>query len=135
MVKESLILTKLELKKLEKRRRYHCCIQNSSTGQPCPGTRFDSSNIFKHLRRDLNFGPYYQLKSTAGNLPEGISLSLGDPCNLCQRLEELPPDQQVSESSSSPSGGKAPSKSVRIQPGGSKKALPNKDLVFKVGQL
>ena len=96
-VKESLTITKRELKKLKKRRCYHCCMQNRSTGRPCPGTRINSSDIFKHLRRDLHFGPYYDLKSTGGNLPEGVSLCPGDPCDLCERLEDLPPDQQVSE--------------------------------------
>ena len=74
-VKESLTITKRELKKLKKRRCYHCCMQNRSTGRPCPGTRINSSDIFKHLRRDLHFLGHTTISRVRVAISPRVSLS------------------------------------------------------------
>ena len=86
-MKRTLANTKRELKKLEKQKRkfYHCCCRNKTTGASCPATRFDSSDISKHLKRKMHH-PEASLKEDSGKLPADVFPCTGSSCNLCNTM-------------------------------------------------
>ena len=70
--------------KLEKGRNYyHCCLVKTTTGVACPAPRFDSSDIFKHLKRKMHRDPKNPPIEGLSKLPKEVVLCEGRKCTLC----------------------------------------------------
>ena len=60
---------------------YHCCLADKrSDGECCPGTRFHTSEIWRHVRREMHLGRAYQKER---GLPKDVARCNGHGCQIC----------------------------------------------------
>ena len=70
----------------KKRKYYHCFLMNKTTGQPCPGTRISSRDIYKHLKTKLHYGPTFSSTTCGGEVPPQVAACAGSiECEHCRR--------------------------------------------------